>query len=106
MEYLCSQQSWEFREDFGRDPDVSDGIPADLGDPEDEGFGDEAEEEQDHTISPLSLVSMKEAVCLSRDSTSRSQSSQDLPPEPQDVCMRASFAMPSLGQLTDPLSSC
>ncbi|KAL1269401.1 hypothetical protein QQF64_031690 [Cirrhinus molitorella] len=52
VEYLCSQQSWEFRENFGQDPDAPDGIPADLGDIEDEGFGDEAEE-QDHTISPL-----------------------------------------------------
>ncbi|XP_056094648.1 uncharacterized protein LOC130073203 [Rhinichthys klamathensis goyatoka] len=86
VEYLCSQQSWEFRENFGRDPDAPDRIPDDLGEAEDEGFGDEAEE-QDHTISPLSLVSTQEAVRLSRDSASPSQSSQDLPPEPQkDVC--------------------
>lgn len=55
MEYLCSQQSWEFRENFGRNPDLPEGIPEDLGDAEDEGFGDESEE-QDHTISPLSLA--------------------------------------------------
>lgn len=89
VEYLCSQQSWEFRENFGRDPDAPDRIPDDLGDAEDEGFGDEAEE-QDHTISPLSLVSTKVAVRLSRDSASPSQSSQDLSSEPQeDVCMHA-----------------
>ncbi|KAK9963911.1 hypothetical protein ABG768_005130 [Culter alburnus] len=86
VEYLCSQQSWEFRENFGRDPDVPDGIPAGLGDVEDEGLGDEAEE-QDHTISPLSLISTKEAICLSQDSPSPSQSSQEVTPEPQeDVC--------------------
>lgn len=89
MEYLCSQQSWEFREDYGRDPDAPVRITDDLGEAEDEGFGDEAEE-QDHTISPLSLVSTQEAVRLSRDSASPSQSSQDLPPEPQgDVRIQA-----------------
>lgn len=112
VEYLCSQQSWEFRENFGRDPDVPDGIPADLGEEEDEGFGDEAEE-QDHTISPLSLISTKEAMRLSRDSPSPSQSAQDLPPEPQEnVCMHASILCHAItwrtfsSILTDLLSSC
>ncbi|XP_016115196.1 uncharacterized protein [Sinocyclocheilus grahami] len=100
VEYLCSQQSWEFRENFGRDPDVPDGIPADLGDIEDEGFGDEAEE-QDHTISPLSLVSTKEAICLSRDSPSPSQSSQDLPPEPQEDVCRGPDGTPGFDRVVD-----
>lgn len=112
VEYLCSQQSWEFRENFGRDPDVPDGIPAGLGDVEDEGLGDEAEE-QDHTISPLSLISTKEAICLSRDSPSPSQSSQEVTPEPQeDVCMHASILCHGItwrtfsSILTDILSPC
>ncbi|CAM4668159.1 unnamed protein product [Leuciscus chuanchicus] len=100
VEYLCSQQSWEFRENFGRDPDAPDRIPDDLGDAEDEGFGDEAEE-QDNTISPLSLVSTKEAVRLSRDSASPSQSSQDLPPEPQEDVCRGPDGTPGFDRVVD-----
>ncbi|XP_016328244.1 uncharacterized protein LOC107677738 [Sinocyclocheilus anshuiensis] len=100
VEYPCSQQSWEFRENFGRDPDVPDRIPADLGDVEDEGFGDEAEE-QDHTISPLSLVSTKEAFGLSRVSLSPSQSSQDLPPEPQEDVCRGPDRTPGFDRVVD-----
>ncbi|XP_056120631.1 uncharacterized protein LOC130097715 [Rhinichthys klamathensis goyatoka] len=100
VEYLCSQQSWEFRENFGRDPDAPDRIPGDLGEAEDEGFGDEAVE-QDHTISPLSLVSTQEAVRSSRDSASPSQSSQDLPPESQaDVC-RGPDGTPGFDRVVD-----
>ncbi|XP_059389973.1 uncharacterized protein LOC132123402 [Carassius carassius] len=100
VEYLCSQQSWEFRENFGRDPDVPDGIPVDLGDIEDEGFGDETGE-QDHTVSPLSLVSTKEAILLSRDSESPSQSSQDLPPEPQEDVCRGPDGTPGFDRVVD-----
>ncbi|XP_077081364.1 uncharacterized protein LOC143734933 [Siphateles boraxobius] len=100
VEYLCSQQSWEFREDFGRDPDAPDRIPDDLGEAEDEGFGDEAEE-QDHTISPLSLVSTQEAVRLSQDSASPSQSSQDLPPEPQEDVCRGPDGTPGFDRVVD-----
>ncbi|XP_056103250.1 uncharacterized protein LOC130082422 [Rhinichthys klamathensis goyatoka] len=100
VEYLCSQQSWEFKENFGRDPDAPDRIPDDLGEAEDEGFGDEAVE-QDHTISPLSLVSTQEAVRSSRDSASPSQSSQDLPPESQaDVC-RGPDGTPGFDRVVD-----
>lgn len=63
---------------------------------EDEGFGDE-EEEQDLTISPLSLMSTKETVRLCQDVHSSSQSSQDMPSEPKEVFLQASFNMPSLG---------
>ncbi|KAL1269397.1 hypothetical protein QQF64_031686 [Cirrhinus molitorella] len=100
VEYLCSQQSWEFRENFGWDPDVPEGIPADLGDIDDEGFGDEAEK-QDNTISPLSLVSTKEAICLSRNSPSPSQSSQDLPPEPQEDVCRGPEGAPGFDRVVD-----
>ncbi|XP_067280900.1 uncharacterized protein [Pseudorasbora parva] len=61
VEYLCSQQSWEFRENFGRDPDAPGGVPDNFVEVEDEGCGDE-DEEQDHTISPLSLMPTKDAI--------------------------------------------
>ncbi|KAK2898944.1 hypothetical protein Q8A67_010362 [Cirrhinus molitorella] len=84
----------------GWDPDVPEGIPADLGDIDDEGFGDEAEK-QDNTISPLSLVSTKEAICLSRNSPSPSQSSQDLPPEPQEDVCRGPEGAPGFDRVVD-----
>ncbi|CAM4668207.1 unnamed protein product [Leuciscus chuanchicus] len=52
VRYLCWQQSLEFRKNF--DPDVPDRIPDTLVDVEDEGFEDEAEE-QDPTPSPFCL---------------------------------------------------
>lgn len=91
MEYLCSQQSWEFRENFGRDPDTPDGIPDTLEELEDEGCADE-DEEQDLTVSPLSLVPTKVPLHLSLD---LQPSSQDPPidPQRQDVSVQSSFAM-------------
>ncbi|XP_056614654.1 uncharacterized protein LOC130429852 [Triplophysa dalaica] len=80
VEYLCSQQSWEFRENFGRDPDTPDSIPDTSEEAEDGGFADE-EEEQDLTVSTLSLVSTKVSLDLQ-------PFSQDPPldPQTQDVC--------------------
>lgn len=95
VEYLCSQQSWEFRENFGRNPDAPEGNTDHLGDDEDEGFGDEAEQ-QDHTISPLSLVSTKEAIFMSRDFTSPSQ-----PPESQEDVCRGTDGTPGIDRVVD-----
>ncbi len=112
VEYLCSQQSWEFRDNFGRDPDAPDRIPDNLVEAEDEGFGDE-EEEQDLTISSLSLMSPKDAIHLSRDVPSSSRSSQDLLSEPQkEVSLQAAFTMDAItwwtfpSILTDLLAAC
>ncbi len=112
VEYLCSQQSWEFRDNFGRDPDAPDRIPDNLVEAEDEGFGDE-DEEQDLTISSLSLMSTKDAIHLSRDVPSSSRSSQDLLSEPQEeVSLQAAFTMDAItwwtfpSILTDLLAAC
>ncbi|XP_051953220.1 uncharacterized protein LOC127623061 [Xyrauchen texanus] len=100
VEYLCSQQSWEFRDEFGRDPDALDGVPDNLVEVEDEGFVDEVEE-QDHTISHLSLLSTKEAICLSRDVPSPSQSSQDLPLEPHEEVCRGPDGTPGFDRVVE-----
>ncbi len=112
VEYLCSQQSWEFRDNFGRDPDAPNRIPDNLVEAEDEEFGDE-EEEQDLTISSLSLMSTKDAIHLSRDVPSSSRSSQDLLSEPQEeVSLQAAFTMDAItwwtfpSILTDLLAAC
>lgn len=77
MEYLCSQHSWEFRENFGRNPDSPDRLTDNLEEVEDEGFG-EAEEDQDPTAHPLSLLSITKQQ-------SSSQSHLDQPFAPQEV---------------------
>ncbi|XP_051954038.1 uncharacterized protein LOC127623665 [Xyrauchen texanus] len=100
VEYLCSQQSWEFRDKFGRDPDAPDGIPDNLVEVEDEGFVDEVEE-QDRTISPLSLLYTKEAIRLSQDVPSPSQSSQDLPLEPQEEVCRGPDGTPGFDRVVE-----
>ncbi len=76
-------------------PRCPDEVPDCLVEIEDEGFGDE-EEEQDLTIFFLSLMSTKEMMHLCQDVLS-SQSSQNLLSEPrEEVCLQASFNIPSL----------
>ncbi|RXN28818.1 hypothetical protein ROHU_018996 [Labeo rohita] len=95
VEYLCSQQSLEFRVNFGCDPDAPDGIPDNLEDVVDEGF---EEEEHDFTISPLSLVSSREAIRLSRDSPSPAQ---ELPLDTQEDLCRGPDGTPGFDRVVE-----